>query len=115
MAGQVYVRDCTMVTPYPLLLFGKKTQARSLCAAILSLLKVIILPRQARDKHRESSAQKQTCDFCFLSAGGEIVVKHELMTICIDEWIEFRSPGKVAVLIKQLRAVSHERERERER
>ena len=37
------------------------------------------------------------------------------MTICIDEWIEFRSPGKVAVLIKQLRAVSHERERERER
>ena len=78
------------------------------------ILKVIILPRQARDKHRESSAQKQTCDFCFLSAGGEIVVKHELMTICIDEWIEFRSPGKVAVLIKQLRAVSHERERERE-
>ena len=78
------------------------------------ILKVIILPRQARDKHRESSAQKQTCDFCFLSAGGEIVVKHELMTICIDEWIEFRSPGKVAVLIKQLRAVSHERERERD-
>ena len=38
--------------------------------------------------------------------GGEIVVKHELMTICIDDWIEFRSPGKVAVLIKQLRAVS---------
>ena len=56
---QVYVRDCTMVTPYPLLLFG-----------------------------------------------GEIVVKHELMTICMDDWIEFRSPGKVAVLIKQLRAVS---------
>ena len=55
---QVYVRDCTMVTPYPLLLFG-----------------------------------------------GEIVVKHELMTLCIDDWIEFRSPGKVAVLIKQLRAV----------
>ena len=37
--------------------------------------------------------------------GGEIVVKHELMTICMDDWIEFRSPGKVAVLIKQLRAV----------
>ena len=33
-------------------------------------------------------------------------MKHELMTICIDDWIEFRSPGKVAVLIKQLRAVS---------
>ena len=32
-----------------------------------------------------------------------ITLKHELIQIVIDDWIEFRSPGKVAVLIKQLR------------
>lgn len=53
---KVYIRDATMMTPYPLLLFG-----------------------------------------------GELVVKHEQMVIQMDEWIEFASMGKVAVLIKQLR------------
>ena len=53
---KVYVRDCTMVTPYPLLLFG-----------------------------------------------GDIAVKHELQILTVDGWIEFRSMGKVAVLIKHLR------------
>jgi hypothetical protein len=53
---KVYIRDATMMTPYPLLLFG-----------------------------------------------GELEVKHEQMVIQMDEWVEFASMGKVAVLIKQLR------------
>lgn len=53
---KVYLRDATMMTPYPLLLFG-----------------------------------------------GELTVKHEQMVIQMDEWVEFASMGKVAVLIKQLR------------
>ncbi|KAL3690222.1 hypothetical protein R1sor_016531 [Riccia sorocarpa] len=35
--------------------------------------------------------------------GGRVEVKHEKQSITVDDWLEFEAPGKIAVLIKELR------------
>ena len=35
--------------------------------------------------------------------GGSIVVRHEQQQICVDNWLSFRAPGRVAVLVSELR------------
>jgi hypothetical protein len=37
--------------------------------------------------------------------GGEVKIKHEKQTIMLDNWLEFDSPARISVLIKELRSM----------
>ena len=85
--GRVYLRDSSMVTPYPLLLFGGELKVRQChwraCPACSRMQAPTTapynLPRQ---------------------------VRHAEQTITIDGWMEFEAPPRVAVLFRQVRVVN---------
>jgi len=41
--------------------------------------------------------------YALLLFGGDISVEHDKQLISVDDWIKFKAPGRIAVLVKELR------------
>jgi len=46
--------------------------------------------------------------YALLLFGGDIAIDHQHQCIVMDGWIRLRVPGKVAVLVRELRSQLHE-------
>ena len=78
LTSRVFLRDSTMVTPFPLL-------------------------RVRNPNPKPKPNPDQVTPFPLLLFGGELKVRHAEHIVTVDKWIEFSAPPRTAVLFSQLR------------
>ena len=122
--AKVYLRDSSMITPYPLLLFGGELQVWSTLSLGLGLglglgeLQVWSTLSLGLGLGLGLGELQVWSTLSLASAGAPLVinlpnttslllpqpqVKHAQQTIAVDRWIEFEAAPRVAVLFRQLR------------
>ena len=89
LTSRVFLRDSTMVTPFPLLRVRVRVKAKA--------------NPNPKPKPHPNPNPHQVTPFPLLLFGGELKVRHAEHIVTVDKWIEFSAPPRTAVLFSQLR------------